>query len=89
MAFFRNNWKKAYLIMILTLLIDLDHLLAVPIYDPLRCSINFHPLHSFYAIFIYFSLCFIPKTKYAGIGLMIHVVLDSLNCKFTNDVWFV
>ena len=43
--FFREYWKKAFLIMTLTILVDLDHLLATPIYDPDRCGIGFHPLH--------------------------------------------
>ena len=38
------------------MLIDLDHLLATPIFDPARCSIGFHPLHSYYAIGVYFIL---------------------------------
>ena len=42
--FFRNNWKKAWLIMIATMLVDIDHLLADPIFSSERCSIGFHPL---------------------------------------------
>ena len=42
---YRTQFVKAWLIMIATMLIDLDHLLADPIYDPGRCSIGFHPLH--------------------------------------------
>jgi len=86
--FFRREWSKAYLIMIATMLVDLDHLLANPIYDPERCSIGFHPLHSFWAIAIYFVLCFPRKTRLVGIGLMIHMALDSLDCQSTNGVWF-
>jgi len=86
--FFRQEWKKAYLIMIATMLVDLDHLLANPIYDPERCSIGFHPLHSIWAIAIYFVLCFPRKTRLVGIGLMIHMALDSLDCQSTNGVWF-
>lgn len=44
---------KACLVMILTMLVDLDHLLADPIYDPERCSIAFHPLHSIPAVIVY------------------------------------
>ena len=40
--FFREQWKKAWLIMIATMLVDLDHLLSSPIYVANRCSINFH-----------------------------------------------
>ena len=43
--------------MISTMIVDLDHLLADPIYDPNRCSINFHPLHSYEVIAVY-SLIF-------------------------------
>lgn len=45
-VFFRKNWKQAYLILLATMLVDLDHLLAEPIFQADRCSIGFHPLHS-------------------------------------------
>ena len=86
--FFRRDWKIGYLIMASTILVDLDHLLANPIYDPQRCSIGFHPLHTFLPIAIYFALCFPKKTRYVGIGLMIHMALDSIDCQYTNGVWF-
>jgi len=50
---FRSTWKLAYMIMLLGIIIDLDHVFANPIFDPTRCSINFHPLHSYYAIGVY------------------------------------
>ena len=37
-------------------IVDADHLLADPIYDPARCSIGFHPLHTHPAIVSYVSL---------------------------------
>jgi hypothetical protein len=48
-----KEWKKAYLILIATMLIDLDHLLVEPIFETNRCSINFHLLHTYYAMLIY------------------------------------
>ena len=78
--FYRHNWQKAFLVMILTMVVDLDHLLAVPIYDPFRCSIGFHPLHSYYIIPFYFILLFFPKTRLIGLGLVIHMVLDFADC---------
>ncbi|WP_245234975.1 DUF6122 family protein, partial [Tamlana crocina] len=36
-----NNWKKYWLILLATMLVDLDHLLATPIFQPGRCSIGF------------------------------------------------
>ncbi|WP_336128483.1 DUF6122 family protein [Mesoflavibacter sp. CH_XMU1422-2] len=77
---FKNQWKKAYVIMILGMLIDLDHLLATPIFAPNRCSINFHPLHSYYAIAIYILLLIPKKTRLIGLGLAIHILADSVDC---------
>jgi hypothetical protein len=61
-------------------LIDLDHLLADPVFDPDRCSIGFHPLHSFWAIGVYALLVFFPKTRLIGIGLLIHIFVDMTDC---------
>ena len=80
--FYRDNFWKVLLVLLSTMLIDLDHLLATPIYDPNRCSINFHPLHSYYAIIMY-AIMLIPKTtRILGIGLLIHIVADSVDCLF-------
>lgn len=49
-----------FLILIATMLVDLDHLLADPVYDPNRCSIGFHPLHSAPLITIYVILYCLP-----------------------------
>lgn len=68
--------------MILTMLIDLDHLLANPMYDPNRCSIHFHPLHTYYAIGIYLILLIPKKTRIIAIGLLIHMFADSIDCLF-------
>ena len=87
--FFRSNWKHAYLVMMATMLIDIDHLLAEPIYDAMRCGIGFHPLHGFIPIAFYTAICFIPKLRIIGIGLVIHMALDSLDCQLTNGVWFI
>ncbi len=88
LLFFRNDWKKAYVIMMLTMLVDVDHLLADPIYDPGRCSVGFHPLHRLFLIPLYIALSFFPKTRYVGLGLTIHMALDSIDCQSTNGVWF-
>ncbi|MEH8021553.1 MULTISPECIES: DUF6122 family protein [Rheinheimera] len=85
--FFRHNWKSAYLILAATMLVDIDHLIAQPIYDPNRCSINFHPLHKLWLIAVYILLCFLPKTRLLGLGLSIHMALDSIDCQITNGVW--
>lgn len=81
--------------LMLTMAVDIDHLVAVPIYAPNRCSIFFHPLHQGWAIsgyvMIFSWLCLQAwrgKTlsygqKLAGLlalGLIIHMVLDALDC---------
>ena len=79
--FFKKEWKKVYVIMMLTMLVDLDHLLADPIYQVDRCSINFHPLHSYYAIALYFIMSFFRKPfNIIGIGLVLHMIADFTDC---------
>ena len=70
------------------MLIDIDHLLATPIYDPQRCSVGFHPLHTVFPIILYVALTSFKKTRLLGLGLVIHIALDSMDCKVTNGVWF-
>lgn len=82
LIWYKQNWKTAYLIMIAGMLIDLDHLLANPIFDPNRCSINFHPLHSYYALIIYILFLFFKKTRLIGLGLVIHIIADVVDCSF-------
>ena len=60
LAFHRDRWRSATLIMLATMAVDLDHLLADPIYDPARCSIGFHPLHTAPAILLYLLLFAVP-----------------------------
>lgn len=78
--FYRKKWKMVYLIFLVAMLIDLDHLLARPIFDPNRCSINFHPLHSYYAIAVYAGMLFFTKTRILGLGLLIHILADTADC---------
>ncbi len=75
-----KNFERVYLITLATMLVDLDHLLAHPIFDPHRCSIGFHPLHSYYAITFYVLMLFLKKTRIVGIGFLLHVITDALDC---------
>lgn len=79
-VFFREHWKKAWLIMLATMLVDLDHLLADPIFDPSRCGIGFHVLHSYYAIAGYLAMSFLPQLRIIAIGLLFHMFTDYLDC---------
>lgn len=78
--FFRPRWRRAWLIMLATMAVDLDHLLASPIYDPNRCSIGFHPLHTVPAMAVYTVLVFVPRTRLVGLGLVLHMLLDFSDC---------
>lgn len=83
-VFFRKNWIKAYIILLCTMLIDVDHLLANPIFEANRCSIGLHPLHSLYFIPVYAGLLFLKKPYcIIGIGLLFHLFTDFIDCLFT------
>lgn len=90
-----GDFKFALLIMLATMVVDVDHLFATPIYQADRCSILFHPLHQVWAFVIYAVMVIWPLLLYgmnkpikdwqrvmgwAGLGLIIHMVLDGLDC---------
>ena len=69
--------------MLMTMLVDLDHLLADPVFAPGRCSIGFHPLHSWDAISVYFLMFLFFKNKnikIISIGLLFHMLTDFQDC---------
>ena len=70
------------------MLVDIDHLLADPIYDPLRCSIEFHPLHALWLMPVYMALAVYSKTRLIGVGLVIHMCLDSMDCYHSLSIWY-
>ena len=74
------NAKFIFLLLLSSNLIDIDHLLADPIYDPNRCSINFHPLHSWYMFPIYIVGSFFGRFIYFFWGVDIHLILDFFDC---------
>lgn len=80
LLFFRDRRVKAWIIMMATMVVDLDHLLADPIYDPDRCSIGFHPLHSYPAIAGYAVLAIPRLTRIPAVGLLVHMAVDGLDC---------
>lgn len=81
--FFRHEWKKAWIIMLATMLVDIDHLLANPIFAPDRCSINFHPLHTYWAMGIYVVLLLFKKTRIIAVGLLFHMLTDYIDCQWS------
>ena len=82
--FYKPHWLKAYVILLLTMLVDADHLLASPVFAPCRCSIGFHPLHSYVAIGIYMLGLLPAKTRLVAIGLLFHMATDALDCYLSS-----
>ena len=78
-VFYSARWLRALLILVATMLVDLDHLRAEPIYDPERCSIGFHPLHTPPAIAVYCGLF--------ALGLGVRRWADS--ARLQNAAWVV
>jgi len=63
-----------------TMVVDADHLLSSPIFSPDRCSINFHPLHTFWAMGVFFLLLFFKgNLRIIGIGLLFHMLTDWID----------
>ena len=79
-----KGWESTALTYLSTNLVDLDHLVANPVYDSNRCSINYHPLHSRNGIFGYSILALLPQTRDVGTGLLIHMGLDYIDCELIN-----
>lgn len=83
--FYRDRWKFAWLILLSTMLVDLDHLLADPIFDPNRCSVGFHLLHSYAAIAVYAVVFLCAKRgsvlQLVSLGLLFHMLTDFIDCQ--------
>lgn len=86
LLFYKGHRLKAILILLGGILIDIDHLWADPLFDPDRCSINFHPLHTYWAIACYFALLLPQKTRIFGIALLIHILADLTDCLLMREL---
>jgi hypothetical protein len=81
--FFKAQWLKVILVLWATMLVDVDHLWATPLFDPNRCSIGFHPLHSYFAILAYAIGLITIKNFWVKLicgGLLFHMFTDALDC---------
>ena len=79
----KKNWKKNWLILLATMAVDIDHIFATPLFDPMRCGIGYHPLHSQFAIASYvLGVLFIKNKlwKLIFIGLLFHMLTDFIDC---------
>lgn len=69
------------MVFLATMAVDVDHLLANPIFQADRCSINFHPLHTYWSMPIYFALLFLRRPyRLIGMGLLFHMATDWIDC---------
>ena len=80
----KENWLFPFIIMALTIAVDFDHLLADPIFDPNRCGLGFHPLHSWPAIAVYLVAIFSPRLRIVTLGLLIH--MELIVCGYADEL---
>ena len=80
----KENWLFLFIIMVLTIAVDFDHLLADPIFDPNRCGLGFHPLHSWPAIAVYLVAIFSPRLRIVTLGLLIH--MELIVCGYADEL---
>ncbi len=77
-----KEWLRFAIVMLAANLIDLDHLLAEPMFDPGRCSIGFHPLHGWVAALAYLAALAVPRwwARGFGLGALWHLAVDYGDC---------
>lgn len=78
--FYRQQLWKTWFVFLLGMLIDADHLLASPVFDACRCSIHYHPLHSYPAIAVYVLMLWPARTRLIALGLLMHILADVVDC---------
>ena len=78
----KEYWFRFAIVMLAANLIDLDHLLADPMFDPTRCSIGFHPLHGWIAALGYLGALAIRRwwVRAFGLGALWHLAVDLGDC---------
>ncbi|MCM5663938.1 DUF6122 family protein [Galbibacter mesophilus] len=79
-VFYRKDFMKVSVILLLGIVIDIDHLWANPIFEANRCSIGFHFFHSYFIIPLYLLLLLFKKTRLVGLALVIHIIADITDC---------
>ena len=78
----RCDWKRFGAAMVGANIIDIDHLWAIPIFDPGRCSIGFHTFHGWEAGIVYLALLIVPRwwVRAFGAGALWHLLVDAGDC---------
>ncbi len=78
-AYDKELWKKVYGVFCASMLVDLDHLLSTPIFDPHRLSVGHHLLHSYAALGIYAVGLMFRPTKVLCFALIFHMFSDLVD----------
>ena len=78
----RSRWEGAAALLLAANAIDIDHLLADPIFDPDRCSIGYHALHGWEAAAVFAALLLVPRwwVRAFALGALWHLAVDSGDC---------
>ena len=78
----REKWWQAGLVIASANLIDLDHFLADPIFDPSRCGIGFHLLHGWEAALAFAAMLIVPRwwVRAFALGALWHLAVDYGDC---------
>ncbi len=75
----KEKWMRIYAIFLASMLVDLDHLFATPIFDPNRLSVGYHFLHSYYAMGVYALGLFFRPTRILAFALIFHLFTDIID----------
>ena len=78
--FFRPRWCLAWLIMLATMAVDLDHLLADPVFRPAALRHRFSPAAQLPGDRALCRGAGVQAAAYRGAGLLIHMLVDGADC---------
>ncbi len=83
LLYWRPQWLRAAAVMLATNGVDVDHLLATPVFDADRVSIGYHPLHSYWAIAVYAVWAVVASRvsvwRMVAVGLLVHMAVDGID----------
>lgn len=70
---------RVYILFLASMLVDLDHLVSDPVFDPHRLSVGHHFLHSYYALALYAFALFYKRTRLLAFALIFHMFSDIMD----------
>lgn len=85
-VYYPHQFIRSAFILLMGNMVDIDHLWAMPMYAPYRCSIGFHTFHQLIPIIIYGILLLPAKTRIFAIGLLWHMLTDTVDCGMSKFI---